>query len=457
MTASEALACWASGPVTIPDDVLDAARAHLIDGIGTALGARCRHAVEPTLAVVRGLAGPPEATVLGTRDMVGAPAAALANGALVHGLDFDDTHASALVHPTSVVLPAALAVAEEAGADGRAFLEALVVGNEVVCRIASAAPHGFHARGVHATSAAGVFSSAAVAARLMGLDAATTADALGVAASQAGGLLTFLNSEASTKQLQPGMASHAGILAARLARAGAVGPTNVFEGPHSIYDAMTEGAVDLGRITDGLGETWETARIGFKPYPACQLLHVGVDATFAATGSRPLPPGEIDWIEVGVHPDAASIVCEGTRDLAHPATSYAAKFSLPWCVAVAAVDAQVTLDTFDHESLARANVAAVAGRVRWQLIAREGNAADAPGWVRIGLVGGEVLEGRVPCSSGTVGNPFSDAELKAKFTANAHAPAETVANEVERLAAASSLRPLVESVAAAAGAATITR
>jgi 2-methylcitrate dehydratase PrpD len=446
-TASQDLAAWAVGSLEIPDDVLVHARAHLFDALGTALGARRRHAVDPALRVALDLGGHPEATVLGTRTRIGAPVAALANGALVHGLDFDDTHAGGLVHATAAVLPAALAVAEQVGAAGRAFLEALVVGNEVVCRIAAAAPHGFHARGVHATSAAGVFSAATVAARLLGLDASTTAHALGIAASQSAGLLTFLNSEASTKQLQPGLSSHAGILATRLAQAGAAGPANVFEGPHGVYDALTEGPVDLDSITAGLGTSWETVRIGFKPYPACQLLHVAVDATRAALGTRLLRPEDVASIEVEVHPDAAAIVCEETRDLTRPSTPYVAKFSLPWCVAAVAVDGYLDLDSFLPWSLSRPEVSALAGRLIWTPAPTGGYAADAPGHVRITLVDGEMLEGRVPCSSGSVGNPMSPGDLRAKFAANALAPSEIVHDAVEDLEAAGSVRPLLEAVA----------
>src|SRR5690606_22815470 len=139
----------------------------------------------------------------------------------------------------------------ERGATGEQVLTAAVIGYETACRVAAAAPHGFHARGLHATMIAGVFSSALVAARLTGLDAERGTDALGIAGSQAGGLLAFLGTEASTKQLHPGFASQAGILAARLAEAGASGPATVFDGPHGIYDAMASGNVAPATILDG--------------------------------------------------------------------------------------------------------------------------------------------------------------------------------------------------------------
>ena len=118
------------------------------------------------MQVATALGGPPEAAILGSPVTVSAPAAALANGALVHAWDFDDTHADGLVHATAVVLPAVLAVGQQHDVSGADALAAAVAGDETVCRIAAASPHGFHARGLHATAVCGVFSAALVAAKL---------------------------------------------------------------------------------------------------------------------------------------------------------------------------------------------------------------------------------------------------------------------------------------------------
>ena len=256
-TLAEQLAAWAVGLSydDVPEAVLAAARRHLLDGLGTALAAARAGVVGAAVQVATGLGGPPEARILGTGTAVSAPAAALANGALVHGLDFDDTHAGGLVHATAAVLPAALAVGEQVGADGRELLTAAVVGYEVVCRVAAASPHGFHARGLHATQVAGTLAAAAVSAKLLGLDAATMTNALGIAGSSSGGLLEFLSTGASTKALHPGSAGMSAILAARLAAAGATGPTTVLEGPRGIYAALSARPADLDSVVEGLGST----------------------------------------------------------------------------------------------------------------------------------------------------------------------------------------------------------
>ena len=448
------LAAWSTRPLQISDEVREAALRHILDGLGTALAAVRTRAVEPVLAVSRDLGGPAESLVLGDRDPIGAPAAALANGALVHALDFDDTHAGGLVHATAVVLPAALAVGQQLGASGTDVLDAVVVGYETVCRIAAAAPHGFHARGLHATMVAGVFSSAVVTARLMTLDEERTVAALGIAGSSAGGLLAFLSTGASTKQLHPGLASQAGIVAARLAAAGATGPDTVLDGAHDIYESLATGPVDRASIVDGLGVRWETTRIGIKPYAACQLSHAAIDAARAARRAGNFALADVVEVVVDVHPDSAGIVCDDSRDLSRPASPYAAKFSLPWCVAALLVDGRLTLGTFSSASIARIEIGDLARRVRWRpLLAPTTAAANAPGRVEVRLRDGREIVGSVPCSSGGGEQPLTRQQLLAKFTDNVGGDpvlAAAVADEVADLPSARGIGVLFEAVAAAA-------
>lgn len=441
------LATWALDLTEVPAAVRRAALRHLLDGFGTALGGLASGGADPALEVARGLGGPQESTILGSTTRVSAPAAALANGTLVHTLDFDDTHAGGLIHATAVVLPAAFAVGEQTGASGEDVLLAAVVGYEASCRIAAAAPHGFHARGLHATMVAGVFSSALVAARLTGLTVEQTTHALGIAGSQAGGLLAFLGTGASTKQLHPGFASQSGIIAARLAAAGATGPETVFEGPHGIFDALAAGTADPHSIVEGLGERWETTRIGIKPYAACQLSHATLDALRDARRQGDFNIDDIESITAQVHPDSASVVCDTSRDLTRPASPYAAKFSLPWSAAALLVDGDMTLATFDPASITRPDVTALAARVTVELAPTGGVAADAPGAVRIVLRDGRVVDGAVTRSAGGPDNPLTDEDLQAKLTGNVGAGSEALIAAIESFPAQPDLHHLL-SVAA---------
>lgn len=419
--AAVALAEWgiALRDDEVPDRIREAAVRHLADGFGTAAAAVRSGSVAPAVEVARRLGGPPESTLLGSSDLVGRAAAALASGALVHALDFDDTHAGGLVHPTAVVLPAALAVGEAVGATGRDLVTAAVVGYETVCRIAAAVPNGFHDRGLHATSAAGVFSAALVTARLTGLGGARATDALGIAGSSAGGLLEFLGSTASTKQLHPGLASMNGVIAALLAGAGATGPATVLEGPRGLYAAFVDALPDLDVVGGGLGRRWETDRIGIKPYPACQLMHATLDAVAAAVAGREIRSTDVAEVLAAVHPDSAAVVCDPARDLCRPENGYAAKFSLPWSVAALLLDGSVSESTYSVASVRRAEVAALAAKVRTRPVPSDRVASDAGGRVRVRLSSGELLEGAVDRSAGGPDAPLSADSLRTKFLANA--------------------------------------
>ncbi|GAA3228254.1 MmgE/PrpD family protein [Dactylosporangium siamense] len=441
MTVAAALADWGLS-ADLADLPVEAALRHLLDGCGTAVAALRSGAAEPALAVARGLGGPPEARIPGTATRLGALGAALAGGVLVHALDFDDTHAGGLVHATAPVLPVVLAVGEQLRVTGAEAVAALAVGLETVCRLGAAAPHAFHARGVHATAACGVLAAALTAARLHRLTAAQTVDALGIAASQAGGLLEFLHTGSSTKQLHTGFAAHHGILAARLAAAGASGPASAIEGPSGFYAALAGRRVPPEAVLDGLGERFELTRITVKPYPACQLLHAPLDA--AAT--LRLDPGDIVDVLVDVHPDAEAIVCG--PDQAAPRTEYQAKFALAWCVAAMLRDGAVTVATFT--GVDRPDVLALAAVVRHRVAPWSGAAADQPGRVEVTLRSGRTVVGEVARSGGGPGAPGLDATVRAKALANLGAGGPRVLAAVAALPGAPDLDDLLDALGATA-------
>ncbi|WP_433825652.1 MmgE/PrpD family protein [Actinoplanes sp. CA-015351] len=390
--AAVVLAEWAAGLTDddLPAEVVDAARDHLFDAVGCAVAGIRRAAADPALTVARGLGGPPEARLF-TGERVGAVAAAFGNAVAVHALDFDDTHAGGLVHASAVCVPVALAVGEQTVARGSEMVAALVAGLEIMCRLGAAAPHAFHARGLHATSMCGPVAAAVTAGKLLGLDAAALTNAIGIAASGASGLLEFLHSPASTKQLHPGTAAANGILAARLAAAGASGPDSSLDGSYGLFRALAGREPDVGALLGELGRAgvngrWETTRIGIKPYPACQLTHASIDAAGEFAGSAPAS------LTVTLHPDAVPIVAGPEKR--RPRSAYEAKFSVYWCVAAMVVDGWVDLDTFTD--LDRPDVLGLASRITVVLSAdRSVVAADAPG-----IVDGDGRVSRVERSTG---------------------------------------------------------
>src|SRR5438034_1496253 len=210
---------------------------------------------------------------------VQAPAAALANGALAHAFELDSlTRPGAGAHPGATVLPPALAIAQERGADGRALIAAFVAGNEVMIRIGRATGHTNEARGFHAPGTTGPFGGAVAAGHLVGLDTAAMTNALGIAGSLAGGLLEFARGNGGmVKRLHLGRASEAGVLAASLAAAGFEGPRTVLEGEFGFLRVFcTE--FEEAALTRNLGHEYVTLSTVLKRYPVHATAHDAVPA-----------------------------------------------------------------------------------------------------------------------------------------------------------------------------------
>lgn len=421
MSVAGTLTDWALSLEGLPEEARAVAISHLYDGFGDALGGLSSKSAVPATAVAEIYASKTgESPLLGRGSKVSAPFAALSFGALIHHLDFDDTHAGGLVHATSVSLPAAIAVGALVGASWNDIVTASTIGLETVTRVAMGSSHGFHARGIHATHACGTIASALVSAKLLGLSREETINAIGIAASASGGLLEFLNTGSSTKQLHPGTASMNGVVAALLARAGGTGPESAIEGRYGIYATLSDREVELDLVTSDLGTRWEATQITIKPYPACQLSHASLDAVQSVmTGYGALSPDDVEKIDVWVHPDSSTIVCEPIEEKLAPRTPYDAKFSLPWSIAALIIDGVITVETYSLQSIARPDVEKLARKVAINLTPTDGAAADAAGKTRISLKSGASLNGGVNASAGGPKNRLTREALITKFAGNA--------------------------------------
>jgi 2-methylcitrate dehydratase PrpD len=422
MTAAQRLASFTSSLTlgAIPDAVQEAAKLHLLDTLGTGLAAHGLDVADYARAAVvePGVSGP--ATAVGVDGGLPAADAALANGTICHALDFDDTHSGAVAHVSVAVVPAALAVAEEQGASGADLLVALTAGNEVVIRLGLVAGAGFHARGFHPTAVCGVFGATAAAAKLRGLDAAATTNALGIAGSMASGLLEFLSDGSATKRLHPGWAAHAGIVASRLAAHGATGPATVLEGRFGLYAAYLDRTdVDLGPSLADLGERWETPNIAFKPYPACHYIHASLDALRELHEAEPIAPGDVEEIVALTTEAGVSLVLEPLAAKHRPRSEYESKFSLPYSLASLLVRGRVDVSTYTEEAIAEPAVLDLAARVRYEVQEYETFPKAFPGGVRVKLRDGTVRESQLPYQRGGPDNPMTGDEVVDKFRTNA--------------------------------------
>src|SRR2546426_2725171 len=225
----------------VPSSVVTKAALLALDTLGCALASTRYDFGRAAVQTAERLGGPQESTLVGSKVRVAAANAVLANATLAHGLDFDDTREDAIVHTGSVAVTTSLAVGEARGASGRAALEALIAGVEVMCRVGLAVPGALHARHFHPTAIAGGFGAAAAAGKLSRLSEAQLAHAFGLVGSQASGIIEYLADGSWTKRMHPGWAAHPGGGARRPARGGFTGPATVLEGEHGLYAAFAGG------------------------------------------------------------------------------------------------------------------------------------------------------------------------------------------------------------------------
>ena len=396
----------------VPAELVRKAKFHMLDAVGTALAASAFDFAGPTLEGVRKLGRGDEAHALGSGAPLPAAGAALVDGALIHGLDFDDTHIGAIYHASAPALGAALAAGEAADADGRELLLAYIAGLEIGCRLGKAAGGGFHDRGFHPTPLCGAFAATYAAGRLQGATPAQMVSASGLAGSMAAGVLELQGSW--LKRMHPGWAAHSGIAATALATSGFRGPSTMFEGPHGFFHTHLQ-IIPTGDASPAhrLGEEWLIAGIALKPYPCCHFIHGFVDCALELRSKVDL--NQIERIELPLHKRLHHLVSGPAR----PTEPYAAMFSTPYTVALALVNGRVDLAAFHDKGVDDPAVLALSERA----VCIDDPASDFParfpGEVRLFLRDGRCVSHRVPTSYGTPGWPMTEADIEAKFMANA--------------------------------------
>ena len=435
----------------VPPPVVARASWLALDTIGNCLASSGQEFGRSVLQVAERLGGPPESTLVGGKTKVAAANAVLANGTLAHGLDFDDTREDAIVHTGSVAVSTALAVGEAVGASGRAALEALIAGGEVMCRVGLAVPGRFHARHYHPTALAGSFAAAAGAGKLHGLTEDELVRAFGICGSQAGGIIEYLADGSWTKRLHPGWAAHAGVVAALLARSGFTGPETVFEGAHGFYQAFA-GGHDGGRLDEllaSLGRVWELEQLTFKPYPCGSIAHPYMDCALRLRDRHRIRPDQIAEVRCRTAEGPVPRLWEPLAAKQAPPNGYAAKFSLPYLLAVMLVKGQAGLAAFSDEAVRDEGVLGVAARVTYELDPAIDYPRQFVGHVRIRLSDGRLVEERQDHPRGGPAFPMAPEELEAKFRSNAGlvAPAdrvERIIRHVTGMAAEERLTALME-------------
>ena len=405
----------------IPPKVTRHAKLCLLDALGVALASADMPWCHAVHGLVQAQGGAPEATVWYHGDRVPDTNAVLANAMFVHSMDFNDDLAG--IQVGGIIPPSALAVAESVGASGEDVIASIVIGYDVATRCAMAInSQGLYMRGLQPTAICGGFAAAAVAGRLMKLDAKTIAYAFGIAGSYAGGTTEFLKDGTDTKRFHVAKAAHGGVLSAHFAKRGMTGPRSIFEGEHGLFRAYSEDSKPE-QIVDELGTRFDILDTSVKVYPFCDGNAAPLEAALAVLRENGLTPDDVENFHFRMKSFLIPYVIDfhGDKERKYrPQTELDAQMSLPYCLSVGLLnDGRVWTSDFDLERLSNPEVLALAQKVTaeadTELDKIPLKPMSMPAIVTVTTKDGRRLEKRVDHQKGDPRNPFSEDDFIAKF------------------------------------------
>jgi 2-methylcitrate dehydratase len=417
-TITARMARWAAGLqyTDVSPAAVHEAKRYLLDSIGCALGGYLQHDVRIALDVLGEHAGRGNATVIGSGAQIDPVTASLLNALMVRVMDYNDIYWKQDPSHPSDIIPAALALGEHTGGDGRELIVGIVLGHEFEQRLCEAAFPGIRERGWHhATLTA--FASPIVAGRMLGLDAAKIQHAIGISGSRhftlgaaVAGKLTMM------KNTVDPMATQSGVLAALLAQKGYTGPEHVIDGKEGMVHCLgPEWKLDI--LEQGLGESWRITQCGMKAYPTEALTHTPISAVLDLVRDNDLQPDQIATVRIRSLARAADILSDPSKY--DPRTKETADHSLPYVIAAAIADRQVTPAQFTDAKIMDPAIRAQLRKV--EVVADPEIEQLFPQLQRVIVTitktDGQQFTKQVDFPKGDPRNPLTDREVEEKFAA----------------------------------------
>ena len=403
----------------IPEQVRERVRYLLLDHLAVTIGGSVLPSSQATYQMLQAMSvlGTTGTTLWGRPERAEAAWAALANGVAAHGLEMDDVENRSSLHPGVVVFPAALALAEHLGTAPEDFYAAVVAGYEVTLRVGAALnPASAYERGFHPTAVCGTLGAAATSARLLALSPTQTEMALGIAGSMAAGSMAYLNDGAWTKRLHPGWASHAGIMAARLAAASFIGPTAILESRYGFLEAYSsEGNSDMLRV--GSGNDFAIMDVSLKPYACCRYMHGPIDCLLEIRQKYAPDPAHIARVSCGILSGGRSLIAHPIQQKRQATNVVDGQFSMPFGAAVALLTGQAGLSVFTERWLQDKAVRALMQKVECYTTPEldEYYPQEWRATAHVDMTNGQTFNAQVRYALGDPHNPLSWEQLEARF------------------------------------------
>jgi 2-methylcitrate dehydratase PrpD len=393
------------GKGQLPDANRKAVKRLLLDYLGVAVAGSQTGSGEVARRFAQISGGHPEATLIGEGTRVPAMQAALANAISSHSVELDDIDVLALFHFSPPVYSAALATAERQKASGKALLAGLAAGCEMMERVSKAANNSLRNRGYHTTPTCGIFGATIASACLLGLSAEQMVSALGLAGAQSGGLMEMYG-PSMQKRFNPGPASRSGVTASLMAQLGFTGAATIFEGERGFLKAFTD-SNDPGQLVKDLDKPY-LLDIEFKPYSCARPIHNAIDCALEIRRKNAPDLNRIKRIRMGRHPDWALY-----HQNAHPTTYHEAQVSLPYSVAVALTDGQALFPQYNNARLKEPMLKKLSEMV--EISVDESLPRGVSCLMTMEMDDGATYRSQVDYPKGSIQNPMSDDELRAKF------------------------------------------
>lgn len=416
MTCAEVIACFVvQSPNTHPEDVWAHAQRAFADTLGCMYLGAYHPDTQVVLTTVQNW-GTGGSSIFGRPEKIPAPWAALVNGTSAHAYDFDDWEDPGITHASAAIYPALLAIADDAVPLGSIW-DAWIVGVEVLMRIGEAVNMTHYELGWHTTNTLAAIGAAAACARLLSLDETETSHAVSMSTSMIGGFTSQFGTTA--KPLHAGLAAKTGVLSASFAANKATAQKAVFEAEAGFLNTMTRASPDhLRSSLAQLGQTYAMHRYGLhiKNYPSCGATHLVIEACQNLRNRHQVEPSDVVGMDAVISDIARSVLPYGV-----PKDRTEALFSVPWCAAVAMIDGDVGVASFQPDALTRPELLDLAARVSVNDHPRSPGLAfhpDFPDTVTVHLKGGQSICESVAYPIGSPKRPLPDDKLRHKFLNN---------------------------------------
>ena len=420
MNETRTLAYWAADLKIedVPEQVRDYARRFILDNFGCQIAGATLPWSQIYYDVMKKTRSGSHATVAYFGDKMSPDDAAFLNSTFNHANETDDTHLKSPTHPGGIAVPAALAMAEYAGADGEKLLLAVIAAYEIQIRISWACSPFLIYRGHHPPVGVGPFGAAAAGAILMGLDRETTLNALAIAGSHSAGLIEYTKTGGSVKRIHSAIPSAAGVRAALFAAAGITGPHSILEGEKGFCKVFA-GDYDLNRLTDGLGSRYHMLDNALKPYSCCHLIHAAFDALDNARDREPFKADQVESIIVYTNSEQ---ILSHIGSIVEPEDILGAQFSLPFSMAMRLHHGGRGVNGgngfWDYPKVDVKNPVLVRTARKVKCVVpqnAEWERVDKGAGIEVILTDGRRVKEIVPYSKGLPENPMSLAEVEEKF------------------------------------------